>query len=131
MCIAAVFLFISQLIEFAPATKLAPSSHTTPAPDSSTSTPAASPYANLAEYIPQYAKSNPDQKLATITALRAGINASDPKIVDPERIKRALEDLDEEEKRVKASDNMFYKAFRTIAWGPTIAINVVLAIIFG
>lgn len=46
-------------------------------------------------------------------------------------MKRSLEDLDEEEKRVKAGDNVFYKAFRTIAWGPTIAMNVVIALIFG
>ena len=57
--------------------------------------------------------------------------ASNPETVDKEPVKRALEDLDEEEKRVKASDNLFYKAFRTIAWGPTITVNVVLAMIFG
>jgi len=39
-----------------------------------------------------------------------------------------MRELDEEEKKIRDSDRWYYKMFRTIAWGPTILMNGIIAI---
>jgi len=70
---------------------------------------------------------NPDDKLAVIRQLRAGIEGGQVKEKNPERYKALMQTLAEEEKRVKEADNIFYKVFRSIAWGPIILVNVLLS----
>jgi len=77
--------------------------------------------------IPDYDKSNPDYKLSGIKQLRAGVEGGQVKETNPERYKALMQTLAEEEKRVKEADNIFYKGFRSIAWGPTILVNVLLS----
>ena len=98
---------------------------------SSAPSPQPSPYSTLENTFPEYKKFNPDQKLSHITSLRAGIKAVTATKENTEYIDSSLQALDEEEKRVKASDNLLYKGFRSIAWGPTILVNALLALFLG
>lgn len=103
---------------------------------SSSKLPPASPRPNsddtdfISQCIPKYDTLNPDYKLAGIRQLRAGIEAGQFKEKEQERYEALMQTLAEEEKRLEAADNWFYKGFRSIAWGPTILINVLLSMLW-
>lgn len=84
----------------------------------------------ISQCIPNYDTLNPDHKLAGIRQLRAGIEGGQVKEQDKERYEALMQTLAEEEKRVEAADSWLYKGFRSIAWGPTILVNVLLAMLW-
>ncbi|KAL6715956.1 hypothetical protein ACLMJK_006918 [Lecanora helva] len=83
-------------------------------------------------YYPGFDKLGTDEKLLQISAHKASLKVllEDPKQnLSSEQTKRFLEALDEKEQEIRDSDRWYYKMFRTIAWGPTILINGIIALL--
>lgn len=64
-------------------------------------------------------------------SLRVALENSDIKKSDPEKYDIMMQGLADGEKQVRDADRWYYQMFRTIAWGPTILINLIISAIFG
>ncbi|CAF9927391.1 MAG: hypothetical protein HETSPECPRED_006574 [Heterodermia speciosa] len=94
---------------------------------------------HLRAAFPSYGDANPAQKIAMIQRLREEFESPntelrkemDKRRWDSDSMKRtqaeAIEALNKEEEKVAKKNRWYHQAFRSIAWGPTIMINMVLA----
>ena len=88
----------------------------------------------LRKAFPFYGDSNPGQKISMIAALRKELERNRDEnrdsSVDKNQFKKDLEIFDalkEEEEKVEKKNRWYHQAVRSIAWGPTIVINALLA----
>ena len=73
-----------------------------------------------------------DEKLRQIAAIKAQLKLEKQDSESPHVFeeRQAVEQrLDELEKTIRASDRWWKKAFRTIAWGPTIVVNAIVILL--
>ena len=75
--------------------------------------------------MPDFNELGIDDKLHRIAVLKGRMRQDG---MDPKRDEALFRSLDEREKAIRDSDRWYYKMFRSIAWGPTILINAILAL---
>ncbi|CAD6573393.1 MAG: hypothetical protein ASARMPREDX12_006008 [Alectoria sarmentosa] len=85
-------------------------------------------------FIPGFSKLGVDAKLLQIQLMRSYL-ATETQKNDPQwragAYEAATEGLARKEKEIRDSDTWWKRAFRNIAWGPTIALNVIIALFWG
>ena len=91
----------------------------------------------LVKFFPSYRDSDPEQKLSVISQVRKEVEnlrdgettamSSVNKEQNQSSCKTVLDALQAEEEKVGKKNRWYHQAFRRIAWGPTILINIVLA----
>ena len=79
---------------------------------------------------PNFSKLNVDDKLETIQSMKTFIakkldEKNDPEC-EPWKCKVAMKRLSLKEKQIRDADTWYKKAFRSIAWGPTILLSLFL-----
>lgn len=85
-------------------------------------------------FIPGFSKLGVDAKLQQIQLMRSYL-ATDTQKNDPRwragAYEAATERLARKEKEIRDKDTWLKQAFRSIAWGPTILINAIIALFWG
>lgn len=95
------------------------------------STPTRAPTDLEAErYLREFSKLGVDAKLAYIRTLKSNTEKrkNDPQW-EPGKYEVLMQELNRKGKKILDADTWYKKAFRSIAWGPTILINAILALL--
>ncbi|KAL2044409.1 hypothetical protein N7G274_003114 [Stereocaulon virgatum] len=81
------------------------------------------------EFEPNFNKLNPDKKFLAIHSFRLMVErdgqSGSPELNEKER-EEVIKQMIRLEKETRDKDRWYYKAFRGIAWGPTILVNAIL-----
>lgn len=79
--------------------------------------------------IPHFSALSVDDRLTSISA-RKSLRAIEIRKEDPGTYDGMMEGLERKEKEIRDADTWYYKTFRSIAWGPTIVLNVLIALLW-